>query len=80
MIAKSGSLSLKQPVKVCPVIFAQGVSFYFRWETKGKAHCNPFTCLTVVAHFMFVSTCVTKSSDPTLVTNVSLTQKTQLCP
>lgn len=38
--------------------------FIFLWETKGKAHCNPFKCLTVVAHFMFVSTCVTKSLRP----------------
>lgn len=67
-------LSLKQPVKLS-YFFAQGVSLYFLWETKGKAHCDPFKCLTVVAHFMFVSTCVIKSSDLTSVTNVSLIQK-----
>lgn len=37
MVAKSGSLSLKQPVKVYPVFFSQGVSFDFLWEAKGKS-------------------------------------------
>ena len=64
MVAKSGSLSLKQPVKVYPIYFSQGVSFDFVWEAKGKAHCDPFRCLPAVAHLLFVSTRVTKSSGP----------------
>lgn len=64
-IAKSASLSLKQAVKVCPIVLHKVFDFIFYGKPREKAHRDPFECLTVVAHFLFVSTCVTKSSDPT---------------
>lgn len=41
---------------------AQGVSFSFVCEAKGKAHCHPFKCFNCCGPSS-VSTCVTKSSD-----------------
>lgn len=80
MIAKSGSLSLKQPVNVYPIFLHKVFHFVFDGKPREKHTAIHSKCFTVVAHFMFVSTCVTKSSDPILVTSVSLIQKTQLCP
>lgn len=64
-MAKSASLSLKQAVKACPVVLHKVFDFTFDGKPREKAHHDPFECLTVVAHFLLVSTCVTKSSDPT---------------
>lgn len=65
MVAKSGSL-IKTTSKRISYFFAQGVSFDFYGKPREKkAHYNPLKYLPVTAHFLFVSTCVTKSSDPT---------------
>lgn len=65
MLAKSGSLSLKQPVKVYPIFSHKVFHFLFYGKPREKAHCDTFACLTVVAHFLFVSTGGKKSSGPT---------------
>lgn len=57
-MAKSASLSLKQAVKVCPIVLHKVFDFTFYGKPRGKAHHDPFECLTVVAHFKLVSTLV----------------------
>lgn len=64
-MAKSASLSLKQAVKACPIVLHKVFDFTFYGKPREKAHHDPFEYLTIVAHFILVSTCVTKSSDPT---------------
>lgn len=58
-IAKSASLLLKQAVKACPIVLHKVFDFIFYGKPREKAHRDPFECLTVVVHFILVSTCVT---------------------
>lgn len=57
-VAKRASLSLKQAVKACPVVLHKVFDFTFYGKPREKAHHDPFECLTVVAHFILVSTLV----------------------
>lgn len=59
MVAKV-VLSIKTTSKNVCYFFAQGVSFDFKGSQREKAHYNPLKYLPVMAHFLFVSTCVTE--------------------